>query len=324
MIVFEQRAATVLFNLIRSYQAEGPFLLPANICPIVPMVIFKARRSFEFIDIEPSTLCIDHDKLAKRCSVPNNKPAGIVYVRSYGALFDATDIFASIKALLPNALIVDDRCLCPPEFSGKLAPHTDAALYSTGYAKYVDVGFGGFGVIRDGIPYTPTEMAYKISELDELTIRYKNALLQHIPFSYTDSAWLDATHPKQTWSSYQRLVEQELHRANAIKIATNFIYSSRLPAEIQFPSAYQSWRFNIQIQDKASLLDAIRRAGFIASGHYDSLAGLIGPGNAPYATTVHDHVINLFNDRYFSTARAEQLTDFLVSSNLLIPCSLFA
>lgn len=320
MIAFEKRASTVLFNLIRSHPMEGPFLLPANICPIVPMVFFKAGRPFEFIDIAPSTLCIDHDALVDRWLAPNNKPAGIIYVRSYGAIFDASDVFAKIKSLSPNALIVDDRCLCPPDFSGMLAPHADVALYSTGYAKYVDIGFGGFGVVSDGIPYIRTELAHNVCDLDEMTTQYKIALEQQTPFSYTDSAWLDTARPQEIWTTYRGLVEQELKLASEIKMATNSIFISRLPPEIQLPTVYQSWRFNIQVREKSSVLDAICRAGLFASGHYDSLAGLFGPGHAPFAKTVHRHVINLFNDRHFDLDRARMLTEILLSNlDLLAP-----
>lgn len=324
MIAFEKRAATILFNLIRSHPTEGPFLLPANICPIVPMVFFKARRPFEFIDIAPSTLCIDHDALVDRWLAPNHKPAGIIYVRTYGAIFDASDIFTNIKSLSPNALIVDDRCLCPPEFSGMLAPHTDVALYSTGYAKYVDVGFGGFGVISDDIPYARTESTFNGRDLDEMTEHYKNALKTQTGYSYKDSDWLDTATPQETWSAYRERAEQEFIRISEIKTAINSIYSDRLPLEIQFPSAFQSWRFNVQVRDKAAVLDAIRREGLFASGHYDSLAGLFGPGSAPFAQTVHHHVINLFNDRHFSPEQAIKLTDLLAHFEPLTPGPLFS
>lgn len=319
MIAFERRASTVLFNVLISCPIEGPFLLPANICPIVPIVLCKARRPFEFIDISPKTFCIDHDALVDRWLAPNNRPAGLIYVRTYGAVFDASEVFARIKSLSPDALIVDDRCLCPPEFSGALAAHTDIALYSTGYAKYVDIGFGGFGVLSDGITYTSIESVFYSSDLDKLTGQYKKALEQHSQFIYSDSAWLDTAHPKEPWEAYKDIVKRELECATKLKSETNTIYKERLPPEIQFPHVYQSWRFNIQVQDKSAVLDAIRREGFIASGHYDSLVGTFGQGTAPIAKTVQRHVVNLFNDRYFSPEQASLLSDYLVDSGLLIP-----
>ena len=105
MNIFERRASTILYNLLQSHAIEGPFLLPANVCPIVPMVFFKSKRSFEFIDIDRNTLCIDHNALIDRCSKSLNKPAGVIYVRSYGAIFDTSDVFEKISHLSPKALI---------------------------------------------------------------------------------------------------------------------------------------------------------------------------------------------------------------------------
>jgi hypothetical protein len=323
MIVFERRASTILFNLLNVHTLKGPFLLPANICPIVPMVFHKAQRSFEFVDIAPNTLCMDHKALVERWSQPYNKPAGIVYVRTYGAIFDATDIFSVIKNLSPQAMIVDDRCLCPPSFDRILTPHVDVALFSTGYAKYADIGFGGFGVISDDIPYTCTSSAFNAANLDDLTFQYKQALRTQQNFSYINSDWLDMTKPQETWISYQNQVEQELIQIRERKKAINLIYSDRLSSDIQFPSTFQSWRFNIHVQEKKSVLDAIYNEGLFASGHYDSLAGIFGRGNAPFAKKLHCHVINLFNDRYFSENQAIKLTDLLSRFKSLASSQIF-
>lgn len=324
MIVFERRAATILFNLLRSHPVKGPFLLPANICPIVPMVFYKARRQFEFIDIAPETLCMDRDALAERWSKPHNRPAGLIYVRTYGAIFDASHDFANIKSLSPRALIVDDRCLCSPDFSGTLAPYADVALYSTGYAKYVDIGYGGFGVVSDGIPYARTESAFDGRDLELMAGQYKKAQRTQAHYTYTDSDWLDTAMPEEKWTAYRHRVEQEFIRISEMKKITNSIYSAKLPPEVQFPGSFQSWRFNIQVREKEKVLDAIRREGLFASGHYDSLAGLFGVGTAPFAKIVHRHVINLFNDRYFSPEQAIKLTDVLTKFKPLTPGPLFA
>lgn len=323
MIAYEQRASTVLFNLIRSHPLEGPFLLPANICPIIPMVFYKARRSFEFIDISPDTLCIDHDSLISRWLASGVKPAGLIYVRTYGAIFDASDVFAEIKLLSPDALIVDDRCLCPPDFD-ILPNHADAVLFSTGYAKFVDIGFGGFGFIREGIPYVGVETDFSNQDLDELIQCYKSTLENKNLFYYKESNWLDTRTPNISWPVYQEMVTQEFSQAIKIKNDINKIFASQLPAEIQFPAAFQSWRFNIQVLEKAALLEKIHHEGLYASGHYESLACLFGRGHAPFAQNMHHHVINLFNDRYFSTEQALKLVDLLNNSKMLIQWKMFS
>jgi hypothetical protein len=283
------------------------------------MVFFKARRPFEFIDIAPRTLCMDHDLIATRWRSPCIKPAGLIYVRTYGAVFNSTDVFASIKALSPNALIVDDRCLCPPEFDDSIPPFVDAILYSTGYAKYVDINFGGFGIIRNSIPYHRSESAFNSEDLTKLSINYKHSIDNFTKFTYSDCEWLDTRHPIKSWQTYINEVSHELSRSSEHKKEINDIYASLLPIDIQFPHAFQSWRFNIQVREKEPLLKLIFKEGFFASGHYKSLVNLFCPGIAPFAREVYNHVINLFNDRYITLNQARELTDLLNQSNLLIP-----
>lgn len=309
--IFEPRAATVLFNILNACPESGPFLLPANICPIVPMVLYKAKRSFEFIDISPKTLCMDDDAIIQRWMKPDKRPAGIIYVRSYGAIFDTTAIFAKIKSLSPRALIIDDRCLCPPDFSCSLSPNTDALLYSTGYAKYADLDFGGFGVLDVNLPYISSKLPFCAVDLEELVISYKQSLLERKRFSYKESDWLDTTTPNISWEHYRSLAEQECRRVSRMKYLMNSIYTARVAQEAQIPEVFQSWRFNILVNNSIDVLEAIKGEGLFASSHYESLAGLFGPGRAPNAEKIHRHIINLFNDRYFDVGKAIRMTDLL-------------
>lgn len=324
MIAFEQRACTVLFNLLRSIRAQGPFLLPANICPIVPLMFFKAGHPFEFVDIALNTLCMSHEELVERWSdVKRPRPAGVIYVRTYGAIQDASDVFGWIKTMSPGALIVDDRCLCEPSFDEALAPYADVALYSTSYAKFADLGFGGFGIVRDGLPYQRSTLPFDCQDLAAVTESCRFALDAGTPYIYTDTNWLDTSIPACSLQAYKERVEQETLRVRELKQRINSIYSSRLPAAIQFPDEFQSWRFNIHVREKARVLDGIRKAGFFASGHYAALSELLGAGNGKVSRTVHEHVINLFNDRYFSPELAERLTEALLDLEPLSPGGLF-
>lgn len=325
MIAFEQRACTVLFNLLKAHQLDGPFLLPSNICPVVPLTFFKARREFEFVDIAPGTLCIDPRHILERwTSKDRPTPAGLLYVRTYGAVFDAGSLFHAIKELSPTALIVDDRCLCEPRFDEAISPYADAALYSTGYAKFVDLGFGGVGVLRSGVPYEKTSLRFCPDNLQEITQSYKRYIEEQRPFFYDDCDWLCTEKPGYSWAEYQELVRKEQVRILELKREINAIYASGLPELVQFPADFQSWRFNIHVSEKAAVLDAIRKEGLFASGHYESLDGVFGAGTGEFSRFVHHHVINLFNDRYFSVPLAERMVECLRGLDFLHPSELFA
>ena len=298
-------------------------LLPANVCPVVPLTLHKAGRQFEFIDISPKTLCIDHEKLLSRWTASINRPAGLIYVRTYGAIFDAATLFDELKWRSPQALIVDDRCACVPSFVvSTSSSQTDATLYSTGYAKYADVGYGGYAILSDAALYHRFRLPYDPHDLELQTIRYKKVLADGDEFNYIDNAWLDFAEPEVDWATYRKTVETQIRQVSKIKHSINKIYTNGLPPDIQLPLEFQSWRFNIHVADKLALLAAIGKAGLFASGHYESLSGLFGRGVGETARTVHQHVINLFNDFHFDEAKAAKLVDLIFSTKGLAPSPL--
>jgi len=63
MILFEDRAATVLYKVLLTLNKDKYFLLPLNVCPIVPDTFLKANIKFKFIDIDIKTLCMDETSL---------------------------------------------------------------------------------------------------------------------------------------------------------------------------------------------------------------------------------------------------------------------
>lgn len=323
MIAYERRACTVLYNLLACHHPTGPVLLPANVCPIVPITLHKVGRRFEFVDISPSTLCIDHEKLLERWTASAERPAGLIYARTFGAIFDAVAVFQEIKRLTPNALIIDDRCACAPSFPvDALLEHVDVVLYSTGYAKYADIGFGGYAIVKDESLYRRARLAFDERDLEFQTVQYKKALSTRQKFVYVDNTWLDFSDPWSDLATYRKMVETQAKRVSLLKQSINHIYASRLPPEIQLSSAFQSWRFNIHVADKPALMAAIGEAGLFASGHYDSLEGLFGAGTGENARVSHRHIVNLFNDGNFDVKRAELLADLIRNTKGIAPSPL--
>ena len=115
--VFARRASAILYNLALSRgNGRGHYLLPANVCPVVPLALLKAGCVFEFIDIDPDTLCMDDRLLQARIEAPHLPPvAGVVYVRTYGFERDMTTLFRQLKTYAPETCLIDDRCASRPE-----------------------------------------------------------------------------------------------------------------------------------------------------------------------------------------------------------------
>src|SRR4029453_3610942 len=106
------RASAVLYNILASQASELPWLIPANICPIVPITFFKARVPFEFVDISPMTLHMDLERV--EALMKARQYGGVLYVPTYGEASTPVEFFARAKSIDPELLIIDDRCLCRP------------------------------------------------------------------------------------------------------------------------------------------------------------------------------------------------------------------
>ena len=117
-----------------------------------------------------------------------------------------------------------------------------------------------------------------------------------------------------SWDAYRLQINDALKFSLAHRARLNQIYATRLPVEIQLPSAYQGWRFNIRLRNKAKVLSAIFDAGLFASSHYASLAGIMAEGQSPQAETLAGEVINLFNDHHFDEEKAERVCQVILEN----------
>lgn len=310
MLIFEQRASTILYHFLVSNRFSGKFILPANICPIVPLTFRKARISYEFVDISPVTVALDEGLVANTLDKRSNEFAGLLFVHTYGDPTPFSDFFSSLKVKYPSLVIIDDRCLCMPDFSMPNTDLADVTLYSTGYGKMIDAGVGGFGYINPAMKYCPHRLKFKPTDLAELESRYKAAIARRTPFEYTDSHWLDT----KPLTNPERLMDTINSRKTAVtqhKDRLNSIYADELPSSIQFDSRFQMWRFSIRVPHKEILLETIFREGLFASSHYASLGGILGEGSFTQAERLFDSVVNLFNDHHYSVEQAKRTVEIV-------------
>ena len=306
MIVFALRACSILYDLLLSSEEKRPFLMPANVCPIVPVTFLEARRGFELVDIAEPTLEVDSEACLNRLRQEPGRFGGVLFVRPYGSERDVDAFFRQLKELQPDLFLIDDKCLCRPDCEGfGISPWADATLFSTGRVKHVDLGYGGFAHVREGVPYRRGNgPPYREAALDEVTRRYEKAVAERSPFPETCEGWLDLRTPEFPWEEHRRRTTEELHRADEHKRRLNAIYSDALPRKIQMVPEFQGWRFNIRVPKPDRLVASLFAAGLFASRHYAPLEGSFGEGGFPIAERLHGDVVNLFNDRYFDEERA--------------------
>ena len=309
--VFARRASAILYNLALSRgHGRGHYLLPANVCPVVPLALIKAGCGFEFIDIDPDTLCMDDRLLQARIEASDLPPvAGIVYVRTYGFERDMTTLFRQLKTYAPETCLIDDRCASRPEPAKDSADRqgADVLLYSTGYSKYVDLDIGGFAHLKQDTPYNAHEGMFVPNDLNEITALYKVRISESKPI-YQDGK-LDETHPIRRhrnwldtrpldipWDEYRLRILSERNKSDERKAAFNAVYRDIIPDHVRLPSGFHNWRFNIRVKGKEALLSRIRKAGFFAGDHYFPSALLFGGKRCPVSEKLYSEIINLFND----------------------------
>lgn len=309
--LYETRASTILYNLLKSNKLEGKFLLPANICPIVPLTLLKAGQSFDFVDISLQDYHIDRESVLSKIEKNPSNYSGIIFVRTYGSMRQFNDFFYKLKKLKSDLFIIDDRCLTIPEFSMYDNNPADLILYSTGYSKYVDIGQGGFGYLKKNYEYTRQNLDFSELALREITNQYKSRILRNELFEYTESPWLETTPPSIHFEDYKKKVINHCKLVKLHKKKINTIYTSRIPRKYQLKEDFQNWRFNILIPDKEKLLRKIFDAGLFASSHYASISHIFGKRHSPNSEKLHGQIINLFNDFYFTVEQAEKIVEII-------------
>jgi hypothetical protein len=302
------RASAILYNILVGCADSRPWLLPANICPIVPITFLKAQVPFEFVDISPATLHMDLAQAEELLG--RKKIGGLLYAHTYGEPYTPLEFFSEIKSLHPSLIILDDRCLCVPDLEPIYS--ADVILYSTGYAKIAELNSGGYAFLDDNFQYRPANLPFNPIHHDELERSYKRAVEKQEKFVYRDSDWLkiDPTFP--AWYDYSSRVELRLKGSLAHRAVLNRVYETCLPKDIQLPQSYQTWRFNIRVKNKTRILTAIFDAGLFASSHYASLAGIMADGYAPFAGALAGEVINLFNDEHFNEEMAQKTCEIIL------------
>lgn len=259
------RANKILYNFLVSNELLGTIvLLPTNICPDVVETLQYAHIQLRFADIASNTLCINEQIVldsAKDIQV-------LLMVHTYGVECDFSDFFLKVREINPNIVIIDDKCLCLPEWKLENSV-ADLVLYSLGSKKQVNMGEGAIGFVADKWNY------------EEVMVE-ENGILENRSY---------------TWDKQVMLAKMDDIIAHKEKL--NAIYRANLPSSIQFPEQFQHWRFNIWVENKTRMLEGLFKEGVFASNHYKPQTD-----ECPIAKKLYDHVINLFNDQYFTEQQA--------------------
>lgn len=295
------RACALLYSFIKE-QPQGIWLLPVNVCPDVPLTFALAGVQFQFVDINPQTLCIDIDDCKRRIKNKDSNVTGIVYVRTYGFLTDTSELFLSLKDANPEMRIIDDRCLCIPEVPVNYG-NADMILYSTGHCKPIDFGGGGLAFYAQPTVYNcDVDLFYDGTDEERL---YKEAYANKTTLSLIPQGWLQLGKYKNP-DIYLQEISQCVNDRILQREELNMIYRESLPDSIQLKKEYQNWRFNIMVPStiKNELLNTLFENRLFASSHYHSANRLFDTSEYMYSDRLFCQIINLFNDKYYTAEKA--------------------
>lgn len=295
------RACSLLYSYIKEH-ASGVWLLPVNVCPDVPLTFCLANVPYRFIDIDKDTLCIDIELVEKELLQSPSDYAGVLFVRTYGVLKDTSKLFERIKTIKKDLLIIDDRCLCIPERNPEFW-NADMLLYSTGHCKQIDLNGGGLAFYKVNTQYhIDKDLMY--DDTDEEAI-YKKAFFEGKPLSTVPKGWLKMSSYIST-QDYFAMIEGVLPMRVKQRNLINDIYSRHLPLAVQMEKKFQTWRFNIVVpsEKKSLILEDLFGKKLFASSHYRSANRLFDNATFPVSDSLSKRVINLFNDKHYSTEKA--------------------
>ena len=310
--IVAHRASGIIFRLVKQY--PGCYILPANICPIVPLSIILAGSNVKFVDISRNTWCLDEQNCEELIKT-DTKVVGLIFVHTYGCDYNPQNFFSRIKNIRNEIIIVDDKCLCVPCIEKPLTM-ADLTLFSTGYAKYIDFGTGGYGFLKDELFLSQENVRYDSFDIE---LFYKKCFQNKTKVHELPSGWLDAEVSYEYDINYFSRIDNVKFDVKQKKTNINSIYDKNLISYNRLGDEYNNWRYNILVNNKEQVMSKIFASDLFASSHYQPSSELFCDEVFPNSRWLYDHIINLFNDKYITEEQAIKLTKIINLANKQIP-----
>ncbi len=277
-IIIDSRASALLFRYLSNKQKKGNLILPVNICPIVVEVVTISGFNPVFVDIQEENYCINENTIL---NIINEKEfAGILINHTYGVQYDFNNFFLELKKRW-DGFIIEDKCLCKPILKSNNL--VDLTLFSTGYAKYSELEYGG------GLAL--------VKNFYDLESEIKNVVLNN-------GTELKINQIPVINEKYLQDIQKDISVVDEHKNKLNKIYNTAF-SNVSLGSQFTDWRYCILISNKVCFLEDIFKNNLFASTHYKPLSE--DRSSFPVAWKLYDNVVNLFNDKYFNDNMAYQV-----------------
>tara|TARA_B100000579_G_C22847574_1_gene865342 strand:+ start:5347 stop:6315 length:969 start_codon:yes stop_codon:yes gene_type:complete len=313
-LVFDSRASSILYLFLLENKGSGKWMIPTNVCHFIPACFIKSNCPFEIIDVNLDTLRMCDKEVISRLVKDGRNYSGILTVRNFGEEYPQISFFNKIKKLAPHIKIIDDACLSYPNFNSTILHQVDLELYSTGYSKPVDIGYGGFGKIHDNQKkIIPKELNFDEKRLIQMNNAYKNSLKNSIGIQQTNfkTNWLLSKKINQ--KEYINKVNLNIAKSRSHREKINNTYDKYLNPSFKEIRLSTNWRYNIRLSNPLKVLEKIFEEGLFASQHYYPLNLAFKKGICSNWENVYKSMLNLFNDYRFSDLQAKKCCQIINS-----------
>jgi len=290
-MIIRRRALGALLSWFESKGYSGcTVMLHPLCCDELKCMLLALNCRLIYVDIDKQTLCSSLGSIKRMSEYSVDI---FINIRSFGFSGNMEPLFSQVKNIFPGVVIIDDRCLCKPTLpiENKIVDGcADVELYSTGYSKYVDLGWGGYLVTSDAV-----EINYN-PKYDE-NIYKKIADSNDSQLKCNTLGWIDDRALNHVY--YPAVVESSFVLVNKHKMNNNLIYNNLLEniPSITILNEHQDWRFNILLEQRDLLKEQIFNAGFFCSSHYAANnLGAFASDCLVESNNIANNIINLFND----------------------------
>jgi dTDP-4-amino-4,6-dideoxygalactose transaminase len=329
-LIFSGRGSAALYAILTSLETkERKILLPVNICEILLPIIELAGFSPVFYDVNPDTGNSGLENIRDKYS---GDEAVLLAVHNFGLPLEI-DLIAD-WAKENDIFLIEDVCnaLGATFRNVPLGNWGDAAIYSFGYSKIVELGFGGGLTLRDsGLRQRVKELISSFDLYSELhkeadqSFQSKLRILRKDPDNqkpdvyrslYGDYAKfliyrLDQQHISLIREAIADLDNIILSRYEKAMMYKNGISSSKISHIKEVPGQI-FWRYNILVdyECRDKLLKLLIHNNIWASTWYPPVNHLFyeEPDSSDYsgADQFSKRVINLFVDQRFPTTEVNR------------------
>lgn len=162
------RAASAIYAICKAHNLEGQYVLvPSNVCYAAIFPVAYAGAQPVFCDVEAPSGNVSLRTLQEACN--DLHPAAVLVVHMYGNPIQ--DIGAIASWCKDNGLVLIEDCASAmgatlPD-GAPVGSFGAYAVYSTGYAKTVEAGFGGLVTAAPG--FSPSEIVRICARLPRLS-----------------------------------------------------------------------------------------------------------------------------------------------------------